>query len=209
MSKTVKSRMLVLGTSVSLFVVYFLWGNLIWDTLKYNSLELAKTLDLAESNRPELIKVLDDYKGVDHRKFEAAKYLISNIDIHFSYRYVGADSTTNLDVKYDNILERDIKNIKSKYLIEHIEWAFKAWTESPWYNEISFDLFKEHILPYRSQNEPIVFWFEEMRNKYYDLIDSLPQISLKEACTVLNMKLEQELEYDTKWLSTFGIARRP
>ena len=45
---------------------------------------------------------------------------------------------------------RDTEIITPCFLIRHINHAFKVWKSSPFVRELSFDEFKEYILPYRA-----------------------------------------------------------
>lgn len=44
----------------------------------------------------------------------------------------------------------DIQELDSKYLIAHIDHAFEVWHHSKFAQQLSFEEFKEYILPYRS-----------------------------------------------------------
>lgn len=50
----------------------------------------------------------------------------------------------------------DIKLISSDFLIEHIDHAFLTWEESPLLVNMSFEDFKEFVLPYRTTNEELM-----------------------------------------------------
>lgn len=53
---------------------------------------------------------------------------------------------------------RDDQLITANYLINNIEFAFKAWKKSPWGKNITFKVFCEYILPYRVRNEKLESW---------------------------------------------------
>ncbi len=53
-------------------------------------------------------------------------------------------------VKYSNRFHPDYKEIDSKFLIEHIDHAFKMWETSLYAKNLSFDEFCEYLLPYRA-----------------------------------------------------------
>ena len=55
---------------------------------------------------------------------------------------------TEADV--DNDFYADCNTLSFEFLREHIDHAFKVWKESPYAQNLSFDEFKEYILPYRS-----------------------------------------------------------
>lgn len=163
---------------------------------KSSGLDIA--LKLAENNRPELEKVLKYYSKTpaDSLKYRAACFLIENMPYYNYYEgrlldeYLpiyevlsknAQDPHAILDsfvLKYGNFSinqlenKQDIKELKSKYLIDNIEWSFKVWREQPWGKNVSFDVFCESILPYRIQDEKPSEWRQKMYEKYNCLLDS-------------------------------------
>ncbi|MBC9797809.1 discoidin domain-containing protein [Sinomicrobium weinanense] len=63
------------------------------------------------------------------------------------------------------LMRKDVETLSSTFLIENIEYAFKAW-DLPWARTYNFQEFCEYILPYRSgkqRPEPWrKFFFEEL-----------------------------------------------
>lgn len=68
--------------------------------------------------------------------------------------------------------ENDLETITSSYLIENIDYAFKAW-RLPWARGVSFEDFCEYILPYRYGTEPLSAWRRQCWEENRSLIDSL------------------------------------
>ena len=66
----------------------------------------------------------------------------------------------------------DVEIIDSAYLIENIEYAFKAWG-FPWAAHLSFDEFCRYILPYRLKNEALSPWRKHIFDKLSHFTDSL------------------------------------
>ena len=141
-------------------------------------------------------KTLFYYRHIDtdSLKYEAAKYLLTNIPYHFSLNNTTADSEeweqwrqeTDSILKgllysysYDGIPRDTIKSIQAQrdtllaaknlpgiatvdsivwdstsitadFLIRHIDNAFKVWRTNKFAMGLSFDEFKEYILPYTS-----------------------------------------------------------
>lgn len=60
----------------------------------------------------------------------------------------------------------DIQILSSDYLIRNIEQAFEMWHTSPLLKDISFDEFKEWILPYRTYDEALT----DTKEQLYQLI---------------------------------------
>ncbi|MBW7941603.1 MAG: hypothetical protein H3C64_04210, partial [Candidatus Kuenenia stuttgartiensis] len=123
----------------------------------------------------------------DSLKLQAAIFLIENMPGKGCIKYsaitdcgtytknlfigngIGIDSINKLKKKIENSLKcgeirfsnpvflPDIKIISAKQLIENIDYAFKAW-QLPWAKTLTFKEFKEYILPYRVQSEPLQTW---------------------------------------------------
>lgn len=162
---------------------------------------LEEALEMADSNRVELEKVLSHYKN-DSLKYEAACFLIENMGYHSSFsgsrlkkylKYYECISGRRYEIsKIKDSLDRvngpfsirelkrqsDIHIIGSKYLIHNIDWAFKVWREQPWGRNVNFRSFCEYILPYRVGDEVPAYWREELYRIYNPVLDSvrsLPQ----------------------------------
>lgn len=169
-------------------------------SLSLSSLESA--LNQAGDNRIELEKVLMRYQqdSKDSLKYKAACFLIENmpyytyyegelLDNYLTYYTALLENRTtgvtperiadSINAKYGPYvieklqLKRDILEIDSAYLCNNIDWAFKVWQEQPWGKNVSFVDFCEYVLPYRIEDEKLVFWRERMYEKYNPLLDSL------------------------------------
>lgn len=113
------------------------------------------------------------YINPDSLKYEAACFLFNNINYHYPDTWMQSDNNfeefvqemNNIYSKMDNtpsiiypledtipipIKEHDTKKINWKFLIDHIDNAFTVWRKSPFAKNLSFDEFKEYILPYTS-----------------------------------------------------------
>lgn len=157
-----------------------------------NNHRLNVALELAETNRGELEKVLLHYKD-SGQKYDAACFLIENMPKCYSYkgwlidtlRYWKAttDSFGNIDnkqvmkwEKYPASMmnkEYDIHVITADYLIRNIDQAFEAWKKRPWNKNLSFDDFCELILPYRIGNETLEDWRSAYSQEFSFLLDSV------------------------------------
>lgn len=175
--------------------------------------QLDAAMQIAESNRKELEKVLLHYHN-EPQKQQAAKFLIANMPFHFTYVAEEIDSlkkilkvakTTNGIVadtikkhwekwKYTNAIKVfDSKSITGELLIENIDLAFAAWERRPWSKYYSFEEFCEYILPYRLNNEPLERWRKIYYDKYAMILDSLYQgTDVLEATNLLKNYIKRE-----------------
>ena len=77
---------------------------------------------------------------------------------------IEADTLT--DVEADMTIRPDMETLTFDFLTEHIDHAFKVWRESKYARNLTFDEFKEYILPYQSVKG---YGFLETGQRYDDL----------------------------------------
>jgi hypothetical protein len=171
---------------------------------------VGDALRKAGDNRTELEKVLLHYRnGKDAQKFEAAKFLIANMDGH-GYTVAALFDEEKNEIPFNALdhknfgeaqaaldaleeehgelefkrkrFDEDLQTITAAYLIENIDLAFEAWRSKPWARNLTFEAFLEHVLPYRGSNEPIDSWRRPCLERYAGLADELEDPrSLEEA----------------------------
>ncbi|MCD8165904.1 MAG: LamG domain-containing protein [Bacteroides sp.] len=117
-------------------------------------------------------------------KLLAARFLIENMDVHYSFQSKELDAyyslldsistlnppdtpstqeqdslllTLSLPNMQDVLLLPDLNTLSADFLIENIEQAFEAW-KSPFAKELSFEDFCEYLLPYRVRYEQLTSW---------------------------------------------------
>ena len=155
---------------------------------------LADALAAAGENRGELQRVLDHFAGGDDKeKQAAARFLIENMPGK-GYIITSLKDAQGKVVSYDPLaypnykaalagldaLEKehgtlefdrerkveDVQTIKAEFLIKHIDQSFAAWQAAPADRRVSFDAFREYILPYRGSQEPLSAWHAPLRKRY-------------------------------------------
>ena len=167
------------------------------------SQSLQKAFSLAGDNIKSLKTVLEHYEKTGNKeKYEAAVFLIENIDIHESHNYkwidlngnsIGIEETDyanteefievlerykdSINVKPLTYTEKDIDVITSDILIENIDLAFSEWKNNPWSNSYSFETFCEYILPYRNIIEPLDRWREDYKALVYGGVENVMDTS--------------------------------
>ncbi len=172
------------------FTAYFFSLLLI---LTANSCESRMTDTLAEAgaNSKELLEVINHYSVADSQHREAALYLLTNLKGHHGIRSQAVDSIISFIQESDTVLSDeyleamwkkladsdslirldDAKILSSTDIIGNIDEAIAAWKNSPWRNDVNFDLFCEYILPHRVLDE--VFstgWRNILRQEYLPVI---------------------------------------
>ena len=154
--------------------------------------QLAYALELSKDNRPELEKVIDHYAACPQKQ-EAARWLIANMPGHscISNEAIKAFADTlilhpmtkaegnrlwdSLDIHSRPPRNmKDILCINSDFLIKDIDKAFEVWENSPWHDEIDFDLFRNYILPYRADGELLrLDWRDSLNKKYAPIVSDV------------------------------------
>ena len=163
---------------------------------------LYYALKAAGKNKTELKAVLKHYRSVDKdpQKLEAAKYLIANMPAHFSYRDTAAinryyskalqilgtgpspdwqrDTLRQIsDTQYPGITRdmiSDVEVMTADYLIYSIDHAFKQWKNRPWAQHLSYEEFRDWILPYKvTEQQSLDAWRDTLSLHYSDSIKTV------------------------------------
>lgn len=169
---------------------------------------LHYALKAAGDNKSELKAVLRHYsmEDMDAEKLEAAKYLIINMPAHYSYRDTAAinsyyrkalailgtgpnpdwqrDTLRQIsDTEYAGITKNiisDVRIMTADYLISSIDKAFHEWRTRPWSRHLTFDEFREWILPYKvTEMQSLDAWRDTLSLHYSDSISTIPETDVK------------------------------
>jgi len=174
---------------------------------------VEQVLAEAGDNRSDLQQVLDHYAAEgDSLKLDAARYLIGNMEGHSYVTYYLHD-TTDIEIAFNvtdyedyaaltaatDTLEDehglldfsrhdpqyDIHTITAALLTENIDYAFRAWRERPWAVGLSYEDFRDYVLPYRGSNEPLESWRPALFDKYAHITSQLDDSTEPLQATVL------------------------
>ena len=164
----------------------------IWISLLFISCErytpgTRKALKLSGSNRVQLEKVLQHYSSpADSLKLQAALFLIENMPGHYTLRgdkidlfrqAIDQDTTCSYyykklyEITLDHFItedknvrhEEDVEHITADFLIRHIDASFDLASEQKLLDILPFDLFLEHVLPYRFEHERLDLWRDSLQ----------------------------------------------
>lgn len=160
-------------------------------------------LKAAGDNRKELKTVLRHYRkeDPDKEKLKAAKYLIANMPGHYSY----ADTTAinsyyrtalsilgtgpSPDWQRDTLRQisdrdypgltryivSDVQIMTADYLIHNIDHAFTQWKTRPWAQHLTYEEFRDWILPYKvTELQSFDDWRDVLSSYYSDSISTVP-----------------------------------
>lgn len=131
-------------------------------------------------------------------KFQFGDGIISISKLKKKYE----DSTGSGLIYYtDPEFVSDIRTITSGFLIENIDYAFKAW-ELPWAKNLTFKEFSEYILPYRFGSEPLEPWRKRFFEKGNRFRVSGTSDRLKLA-SLINGSLVNKYSYLNEWITYY------
>lgn len=165
---------------------------------------LRYAMKAAGKNRAQLESVIEHYKTIDPdpEKLEAAKYLISNMPAHYSYAdtakvnlyYTTAlkimKSGKNVKCQRDtlrvisdtefSLMDRrtvsDVRIITADYLIYCIDNAFSQWRTRPWAQHLTFEEFRDWLLPYKvTELQSLDSWRDTLATHFGDSIGRFPK----------------------------------
>lgn len=167
-----------------------------------DDLYLYYALKAAGKNKTELKAVLKHYRTVDKdpEKLKAAKYLIANMPAHYSYRDTAAinryysqaleilgtgpspdwqrDTLRQIsDTQYAGITRNiisDVEVMTADYLIYSIDHAFRQWKTQPWAKHLSYEEFRDWLLPYKvTELQSLDAWRDTLSLHYSDSIKTV------------------------------------
>jgi len=166
---------------------------------------LHYALKVAGKNKTELKTVLRHYRKVDKdpEKLKAAKYLIANMPAHYSYRDTAAinsyygkalkilgtgpspdwqrDTLRQIsDSQYPGLsgdVVSDVEVMTADYLIYSIDHAFNQWKTQPWAKHLSYEEFRDWILPYKvTELQSLDAWRVTLSLHYSDSINTIADV---------------------------------
>ena len=146
-------------TFLSILINLITWGVGSGLGSEYDTLA-RQSLKNASSNRSEINKAL---RRVRPKHQEGMEFLIAYMPI------------------------ADLQSLSAQFLLQHVEYAYKAWEEAAWGESISKDIFLNNILPYSNVTETRESW----RKDFYERFQNIVQGSLTpgEAAVKLNQEI--------------------
>lgn len=137
---------------------------------EYHAL-IDRTIATAGDNAKELEKAL---KEVPRNEREGMAFLISYMP------------------------ERDAKSLSADFLLENVEYAYKARAEFPWAKEVPDSVFLNDVVAYANLNENRESWRKDFYERFKKYV--APCKTMREAIDSVNKNVRDELlvDYNTK-----------
>ena len=102
------------------------------------------------------------------KKTDSINRTVPNANSNDSIRQILADKYSTLPLPEQKPGKEDIEILTKDFLIHTIDAAFEEWHKSPLLKDLSFDEFKEWILPYRTTDEALINDKSSLRQMMYD-----------------------------------------
>lgn len=137
---------------------------------EYHAL-IDRTIATAGDNAKELKKAL---KEVPRNEREGMAFLISYMP------------------------ERDARSLSAEFLLENVEYAYKARAEFPWAKEVPDSVFLNDVVAYANLNENRESWRKDFYERFKKYV--APCKTMREAIDSVNKNVRDELlvDYNTK-----------
>lgn len=187
----------------SIYALFAIIALVAFSGCSKDDMYLRYALKAAGNNRKELKAVLKHYRSVDKdpEKLKAAKYLIANMPAHYSYRDTAAinryysqaleilGTGPSPDWQRDTLRQisetqfpgltsdiiSDVQVMTADYLIYSIDHAFKQWKTQPWAKHLSYEEFRDWVLPYKVLDLQSLDNWRDVLSKYYS--DSISKVT--------------------------------
>jgi transglutaminase-like putative cysteine protease len=64
----------------------------------------------------------------------------------------------------------DLQSLSAQFLLQHVEYAYKAWQEAAWSGSITKDIFLNNILPYSNVTETRESWRKDFYERFQVIV---------------------------------------
>ena len=98
----------------------------------------------------------------------------------------------------ENMPQRDLESLKAEYLLENLDYAYKAREEFTWASELPEEVFFNDVLPYATFNERRDNWRKDFYETFSPMVKDAKDIT--EAIQIVNKNIKETVGviYSTK-----------
>ena len=64
----------------------------------------------------------------------------------------------------------DLQSLSAEFLLQHVDYAYRAWQEAAWSGSISKDIFLNNILPYSNITETRESWRKDFYDRFHAIV---------------------------------------
>ena len=91
-------------------------------------------------------------------------------ELERALRQVPRKQKTGMQFLIAYMPERDLRTLSREFLLQHVQYAYKAWEESPWRESVTDEIFLNHILPYANITETRESWRKDFYGRFRTLV---------------------------------------
>ncbi|MCA9172047.1 MAG: transglutaminase domain-containing protein, partial [Planctomycetales bacterium] len=119
-------------------------------------------------------------------------------EIVAAWNQVPRDQSAGMEFLIKYMPERDLTSLTTEYLLENVDYAYRAWRSAPWHEQVSEELFLNEVLPYASINERRDQWRKDFYDRFHPLVAEAKTPG--EAAALLNQHVfnQVKVHYSTK-----------
>ena len=130
-------------------------------------------------------KLSDKQKSLIAEPFRKAGE--NSVELRSAISRLDPDRVEGLVFLIQYMPERDLKSLSSDYLVENVNYAFKARDDSEWAKSVPKSIFFNNVLPYANINERRDQWRKDFYKRFSPLVKNCK--SLEEAAQILNKEI--------------------
>ncbi len=97
-----------------------------------------------------------------------------------------------------NMPQRDLESLTSEFLLENVDYAYRARNRYSWAKEVPDSIFFNEVLPYTSMNERRDRWRKDFYERFDKYVKGCTNIRAAIDSLNKNIRDETEVDYNTK-----------
>jgi len=109
-----------------------------------------------------------------------------------------ADQKEGMAFLIANMPERDLKTLTAGFLLENVEYAYKARNKYPWSKALPDSIFLNEVLPYVSMNERRDNWRKDFFNRFDKYVTGCNDMRAAVDSVNKHIRDEVKVDYNTK-----------
>lgn len=98
-----------------------------------------------------------------------------------------ADQRAGIEFLIANMPDRDLRTLSAKLLLENVEYAYRAFHQTPWKDQVPEEIFLNNVLPYASIDERRDAWRKDLYERFQPLVKDATTPG--QAAAILNQKV--------------------
>ena len=100
---------------------------------------------------------------------------------------VDAQQREGMEFLITNMPDQDLQTLDVAFLVEHVEYAYRAWNAARWKSDVPPEIFLNNVLPYTCIDERRDSWRKDFYERFQPLVQDIE--SPERAAAILNQKI--------------------